>query len=126
MGVRPSDTPDTMNTLDLLLFAAAAFAGAVFATLFCQWRASRSLARLQALLTQSEQARQAAVERSDQARLQIGQLSRALADMQMARKRLAAEVRPPAPPKVPSLAEPATLVLPRREMPKAFADTQVM
>jgi hypothetical protein len=115
-----------MNTLTLLLFATAALGGAVFASLWCQWRASRSLARLQALLAQSEQSRQAAVERSDQARIQVGQLSRALADLQMARKRLAAEAHPPATPKVPSLAEPATLVLPRREMPKAFADTQVM
>lgn len=117
-----------MNTLHLLLLAAATFGGALAATFVCQWRTARALSALQARLDKSEQARQAALERSDQARTQIGQLSKALADLQQAHKRQTAEARlaAAAPAPAPSGSEPVTLVLPRRELPQAFADTQVM
>jgi hypothetical protein len=108
----------------LLLLAAAALAGAVTATAWCRWRAARAVAALQARLQVSEIARHALLERSDQARLQIGQLTKALADANRIARGSHA-VHPPAPE--PAAAEPPQdLLLQSRSPPQAFADTLVL
>jgi hypothetical protein len=108
----------------LLLLAAAALAGAVAATVWCRWRAGRALAALQARLQMSEIARHALLDRSDQARQQIGQLTKALADANRIARGSHA-VHPPAPPVV-AAEPPQDLLLQGRSAPQAFADTQVL
>jgi hypothetical protein len=108
----------------VLLLSAAALAGAVAATAWCRWRAARALAALQARLQVCEMARHALLERSDQARLQIGQLTKALADANRIARGSHA-VHPPAPG--PAVAPPPQdLLLQSSGPPQAFADTQVL
>lgn len=118
-----ADTPVMLDT-HLLLFAASASAGALVAAGWCHWRATRALAVLQARLHMSELARHAMQERSDQARLQIGQLTKALADANRI-ARQAHAVAPLAPPPAPDPA-PDDPLLQRRGPPIAFPDTQVL
>jgi hypothetical protein len=108
----------------LLQLAGAALAGAVAAAAWCRWRAARALAALQARLQMSEMARHALLDRSDQARTQIGQLTKALADAHRIARGSHA-VHPPAPEPVAAEA-PQDLLLQGRSPPQAFADTQVL
>lgn len=112
-----------MNDTELMLLAAAAVAGALLAGAWCRWRAARQIALLEARLQMSELARHAIQERSDQARLQIGQLTKALADA----NRLARHPAPPPEPLPDLTPEPAPdPLLQRRGPPEAFPDTQVL
>jgi hypothetical protein len=116
-----------METLQLLLFFGAAAAGAIVGAAGCYWPLQRTIAELRARLERSEQARSGAVERSAQAREQIGQLNRAIAEL----RRTHSPVAKPAAArdaleKAMSVVDEKTLVLPRREVAQAFAVTQVM
>jgi hypothetical protein len=108
----------------VLLLSVAALAGAVAATAWCRWRAARALAALQARLQVCEMARHALLDRSDQARLQIGQLTKALADAnRIARGSHAVPPPAPGPAVTPP---PQDLLLQSSGPPQAFADTQVL
>jgi hypothetical protein len=118
-----ADTPSMLDT-ELVLFAAAALAGALVAAVWCRWGAARERAALQAKLQMSEMARHALLDRSDQARVQIGQLTKALADANRIARGSHA-VHPPAPEPV-AAEPPQDLLLQGRSPPQAFADTQVL
>lgn len=116
-----------------LLLGVGALGGALVATVLVRWRAARVLAELQTRLQMSEFARHAMQERSDQARLQIGQLTKALADAH----RQARVGHAPVATALPPQSEPAPLaptntapdgevLLTRRRPPEAFPDTQVL
>jgi hypothetical protein len=66
----------------LLPIAATALVSILAAVVACHWWFSRKLAVLRQRLHRSEQARHAAHERSNQARTQINQLSKAIADLE--------------------------------------------
>lgn len=107
------------------LMLAAALLGAIAVAVWCHWRASRTIHALQARLQASEMARRALLERSDQARAQIGQLTKALATVH----RVARGMQPPpapAPQAEASEAPQDLLLQPDRSPPQAFADTQVL
>jgi hypothetical protein len=117
-----------MGETEAWLLGAGALAGALLATLVCRWHAMREVARWQARLQMTELARQAMQQRSDQARLQIGQLTKALADANRQQREAhpplpAVPQQPPAPPaEVPD----EEVLLSRRGPPEAFPPTQVL
>jgi hypothetical protein len=96
------------------------FVASAASALACRWWFGRHIALLRERLVKSEQARQAAHERSTQARTQIAQLSKAIADLQRRHKVTldSQRRRADADRAVPSLPESA--VLPAN----GFADTQ--
>lgn len=100
-----------------LVTGVTASAASAFA---CRWWFGRRIAVLRQRLDKSEQARQAAHERSTQARTQIAQLSKAIADLQRRHKVTLDSQRKRADVDraVPSL--PETAALPAN----GFADTQ--
>jgi hypothetical protein len=104
----------------VLVLVSTAITASVASVLVCRWSYGRRLAALRERLDRSEQARQSAHERSSQARQQIAQLSKAIADLQrrhmvtLDSQRKRAELDR----NVPSLPESA--VLPA----SGFADTQ--
>jgi type II secretory pathway pseudopilin PulG len=114
---------DATFTLPVVLsLVGAAAAGALLGALPCVWRSRRALREMQNRLAVCEQARQAAVDRSQQARAQIGQLSKALTDLTDARRaRHQAEQRAADM----ELTRPNPLVLPRAEAGHGFGPTQV-
>jgi hypothetical protein len=95
-------------------------AASVASALACRWWFGRHIALLRQRLAKSEQARQAAHERSTQARTQIQQLSKAIADLQRRHKVTldSQRKRADADRSVPSLPESAALPA------NSFADTQ--
>jgi len=86
----------------------------------CRWWYGRRIVLLRQRLDKSEQARQAAHERSTQARTQIAQLSKAIADLQRRHKVTldSQRKRADADRSTPSLPESAALPA------HGFADTQ--
>ena len=105
----------------LLTLTATALVSFIAAIVACQWWFGRKLAMLRHQLHRSEQARHAAHERSNQARAQINQLSKAIADLQR-RHRVTLDTekkRADLERVVPSMPE-AALALPVN----GFADTQ--
>lgn len=112
-----------------LLLGAGALGGALIATVIASWRAGRVIAEYQTRLHLSELARHAVQERSDQARLQIGQLTKALADANRLAARNASHPVPApmaAPAPAVPLAQDEEVLLTRRGPPQAFPDTQVL
>lgn len=116
-----------MENLQLLfMFGAAAFGGVAGAAV-CYWPLQRTIAELRARLERSELARSGAVERSAQAREQIAQLNRAIAEL----RRTHSPTPKPAAlletlEKAMSEADEKALVLPRRDLVQGFADTEVL
>jgi aminoglycoside phosphotransferase (APT) family kinase protein len=126
-----------MDSLPLLLMLGSAVIGALVGAAACFWPLNRSIAALRARLGRSEQARNGAVEPSAQAREQIAQLNRAIADLRRTHTTHAAPASEGSAPrdlaaarerieKALAAGDEETLVLPRRENAQAFADTQVM
>jgi hypothetical protein len=112
-----------------LLLGAGALGGVLIATVIASWRAGRVIAELRTRLHLSELARHAVQERSDQARLQIGQLTKALADANRLLARNASATAPapaPVPPPAVPLAQDEEVLLTRRGPPQVFPDTQVL
>ena len=121
-----------METLPILALAGTAVGGALVGAVACYWPLQRAIAQLRERLERSEQARNGAVERSAQAREQISQLNRAITELRRAHSMHSARATPAAP-SPQQLAEAAlaagdekTIILPRREGPQAFADTQIL
>jgi len=109
--------------MDVSMLVSLAFTGvtaAAASALACRWWYGRKIATLRQRLDKSEQARHAAHDRSTQARTQIAQLSKAIAELQrrhnmtLDNQRKRAEVDR----LVPSLPESASLPA------SGFADTQ--
>ena len=126
-----------MDPLPLLLMLGSAVIGALVGAAACFWPLSRSVAALRLRLERSEQARNGAVERSAQAREQIAQLNRAIAELRRTHTTHVAPTSASANPqdlaaareqveKALAAGDEKTLVLPRRGNAPAFADTQVM
>jgi len=121
-----------METLPILALASTAVGGALVGAAACYWPLQRAIAQLRERLERSEQARNGAVERSAQAREQISQLNRAITELRRAHSTQSTRGTPAAP-SPQQLAEAAlaagdekTIILPRREVPQAFADTQIL
>ena len=126
-----------MDSLPILALASTAVGGALVGAAACYWPLQRAIAQLRERLERSEQARNGAVERSAQAREQVSQLNRAITELRRAHSAHGARGSGPttaaAEPSPHQLAETAlaagdekTIILPRREAPAAFADTQIM
>lgn len=126
-----------MDNLPILALASTAVGGALVGALACYWPLQRAIAQLRERLERSEQARNGAVERSAQAREQISQLNRAITELRRAHSMhgargtaAAAAAAEPSPQQLAEMALAAgdekTIILPRREAPLAFADTQIM
>ncbi|MES2959180.1 MAG: hypothetical protein V4792_13400 [Pseudomonadota bacterium] len=116
-----------MDPLPLLAIAGAAVGGALAGAAACYWPLSRVIAELRVRLERSEQARNGAVERSAQAREQIGQLNRAITELRRTHSAHTSQVASREQvEKTLAAGDDDTLVLPRREPVQAFADTQVM
>jgi len=73
-----------MQAIHLILICAAALAGAMIGVAGYHWHVRQKVEQLKQRLLRSEEARNSAVERSAQAREQIAQLSKAIADMRKA------------------------------------------
>jgi len=70
-----------VQAFHLILILAAALAGALIGAVTCRWHLRQRLAQLQQRLKRSEEARNGAIERGAQAREQLAQLSKAIAEM---------------------------------------------
>lgn len=70
-----------MQAIQLVLICSAALAGVLLGAAGYRWHMRQRLAQLQQRLLRSEEARNGAIERSAQAREQIAQLSKAIADI---------------------------------------------
>lgn len=73
-----------MQSIHLIQICVAALVGGLLGAAVCGWLGRQKLEQLQQRLARSEEARNGAIERSVQAREQIGQLSKAISDMRRA------------------------------------------
>ena len=119
-----------MDAVQWIWIAGALIAGAAVGVAGCHRVMGRSISRLNERLLRSEQARVGAVERSMQAREQIGKLNQAIDELrkQLTRRSADDERRERAARAEESLQQAAaaekTLMLPRSSQLQAFADTQ--
>jgi hypothetical protein len=115
-----------VDTTQLLGLAGAAIGGLLVGAVACHWYLGQVIALLRQRLERAVLLRNGELERADQARAQIAQLSAAIDELRRTRSVPGAQEPVAARPRQPSAqAEEPTLVLPQRE-PQAFADTQVM
>ncbi len=121
-----------METLSILALASTAVGAALVGAAACYFPLQRAIAQLRERLERSEQARNGAVERSAQAREQISQLNRAITELRRTHS-MQSTRGAPAVPSPQQLAETAlaagdekTIIMPRRDAPHGFADTQIL
>ena len=121
-----------MDALHFVWIGGAALGGGLVGAASCYWSLSRTIEALRQRLERAEQARNGAVERSAQAREQIAQLNKAIAEL---RRTHTAHTLPP--PKVSESDERheraekalAELTSPDKTPPMprtVFADTEVL
>ena len=129
-----------MDCLPILALASTTVGGALVGAAACYWPLQRAIGQLRERLERSEQARNGAVDRSAQAREQISQLNRAITELRRAHSTHSAHggrgtaatpaIAQPSPQQLAEMALAAgdekTIILPRRDAPPAFADTQIM
>ncbi len=70
-----------MQPIHLIQLCVAALGGGLLGAAVCSWLGRQKIAQMQQRLARSEEARNGAIERSVQAREQIGQLSKAISDL---------------------------------------------
>lgn len=73
-----------MQSLQLIQLCAAALGGGLIGVVAHRWHSKQQLQQLQQRLLRSEEARNGAIERSANAREQVGQLSKAISDLRKA------------------------------------------
>lgn len=73
-----------MQAIHLIQLCLAALVGGLLGAAVCSWLGRQKTSQLQQRLARSEEARNGAIERSVHAREQIGQLSKAIADLRKA------------------------------------------
>jgi hypothetical protein len=73
-----------VQSIHLIQLCIAALVGGLLGAAVCAWLGRQKIDQLQQRLARSEEARNGAIERSVQAREQIGQLSKAISDMRKA------------------------------------------
>jgi hypothetical protein len=73
-----------MQSLQLIQLCVSALGGSVIGAAAHRWLSRQKIDQLQQRLLRSEEARNGAIERSEQAREQIGQLSKAISDLRKA------------------------------------------
>jgi chromosome segregation ATPase len=121
-----------MDALQFVWIGGAALGGGLMGAAACYWPLSRTIDALRQRLERAEQARNGAVERSAQAREQIAQLNKAIAELR--RAHTARNITPPKasdPDELRARAEKALTEAgdqsPSVQMPRAvFADTEVL
>jgi hypothetical protein len=86
-----------MQAIHLIELSLAALGGGVVGALGYRFRAQQQLRLMQQRLLRSEEARNGAIERSANAREQIGQLSKAISELRRAHQPGRPAVRPEAP-----------------------------
>jgi hypothetical protein len=127
-----------VQAFHLVLILAAALAGALIGAVACRRHMRQRLAQLQQRLTRSEEARNGAIERGVQAREQLAQLSKAIADIRKSHQ----PVRDARPSPVHAgeerrataeraleearAADGTSTAAPQAGKPALFADTQLM
>jgi predicted nucleic acid-binding Zn-ribbon protein len=124
-----------MDYSSILWIAGAAVAGALAGATACHWHLSRRFALLRDRIDRAEQARNGAIERSAQAREQIAQLNKAIDELRRSHSargtgerasRSTADERRTAAERALAAADERNLLLPQRDTPQAFADTEVL
>ena len=80
-----------MQSIHLIQICVAALGGGLLGAAVCGWLSRQKIEQLQQRLARSEEARNGAIERSVQAREQIGQLSKAISDLRKAHHTVRAE-----------------------------------
>jgi hypothetical protein len=73
-----------VQSIHLIQLCVAALVGGLLGAAVCGWLGRQKIDQLQQRLARSEEARNGAIERSVQAREQIGQLSKAISDLRKA------------------------------------------
>jgi uncharacterized protein involved in exopolysaccharide biosynthesis len=119
-----------MDALQYVWIGGAALGGGLIGAASCYWTLSRTIEALRQRLERAEQARNGAVERSAQAREQIAQLNKAIAELR--RAHTARALSAPKASDTDERRERAEKALAEaggqdRPMPRAvFADTEVL